>query len=111
MFFTSWVQHQLLKTVVKVLAFPAAAPYKSAQWLLGEIHGEVEAEQLDEDRVMEQLMELQLLYEMEEIEKEDFEAQEKELMERLNAIRERKKDEEFEPEERWWRRTFPEAEE
>ena len=111
MFFTSWVEHQLLKTVVKVLDFPAVAPYKSAQWLLGEIHGEVEAEQLDEDRVMEQLMELQLRYEMEEIEKEDFEAQEKELMERLNAIRERKKDEQFEPEESWWRRTFPEAQE
>ena len=109
MFFTSWLEHQLLKTVGKVLAAPVTVPVKSASWLLEQIHGEVEAEQLDEDRVMEQLMELQLLYEMEEIEKEDFEAQEKELMEWLNAIREYKKDEQFEEDEAWWRRVFPEG--
>ena len=109
MFFTSWVEHQLLKTAVKVLAAPVTVPVKSASWLLEQIHGEVEKEQTDEDRVMEQLMELQLRYEMEEIEKEDFEAQEKELMERLNAIREQKKDEQFEEDEAWWRRVFPEG--
>lgn len=109
MFFISWIEHQLLKTASKVLAAPVTVPVKSASWLLQQIHGEAEAEQLDEDRVMEQLMELQLHYEAEEIGKEEFQAQEKELLERLNAIREHKKDEQFEEDEAWWRRVFPEG--
>jgi len=107
MFFISWIEHQLLKTASKVLAAPVTVPVKSASWLIEQIHGEVGAEQLDEDRVMEQLMELQLHYEAEEIGKEEFQAQEKELLERLNAIREHKKDEQFEEDEAWWRRVFP----
>ena len=99
----------MLKTAGKVLAAPVTVPVKSASWLLEQIHGEVEAEQLDEGRVMQQLMELQLRHEMEEIGKEEFQAQEKELMERLSAIRERKKDEQFEEDEAWWRRVFPEG--
>ncbi len=109
MFFTSWVEHQLLKTAVKVLAAPVTVPVKSASWLLEQIHGEVVAEQTDEGRALGELMELELHYEMGEIEKEDFEAREKEKMERLDAIRERKKDEQFEEDEAWWRRVFPEG--
>lgn len=109
MFFTSWLEHQLLKTVGKVLAAPVTVPVKSASWLLEQIHREVEAEQLDEDRAMEQLMGLEIRYETEEIGKEEFQAQEKELLERLNAIREHKKDEQFEEDEAWWRRVFPEG--
>jgi len=109
MFFTSWVEHQLLKTVGKVLVAPVTLPVKSASWLLEQIHGEVEAEQLDEDRVMEQLMELEIRYETEEIGKEEFQAQEKQLLEWLNAIREYEKDELFEEDEAWWRRVFPEG--
>lgn len=109
MFFTSWVEHQLLKTVGKVLAAPVTVPAKSASWLFEQIQREVEAEQLDEDRVMEQLMELEIRYETREIEKEAFQAQEKELMEQLDAIREQKKDEQIEEDEAWWRRVFPEG--
>jgi len=109
MFFTSWLEHQLLKTVGKVLAAPVIVPVKSASWLLEQIHGEVEAELLDEDRVRQQLMELEIRYEMEEIGKEEFQAQEKELLEWLHAIREYKKGEQFEEDEAWWRRVFPEG--
>lgn len=109
MFFISWIEHQLLKTASKVLAAPVTVPVKSASWLLQQIHGEGEAEQLDEDRVMEQLMELEIRYEAEEIGEEEFQAQEKKLLGRLNAIREQKKDEQFEEDEAWWRRVFPEG--
>jgi hypothetical protein len=54
-------------------------------------------------------MELEVHYEAEEIGEEEFQAQEKKLLERLNAIRERKKDEQFEEDEAWWRRVFPEG--
>ncbi len=109
MFLISWLEHQLLKTVGKVLAVPVTVPIKSASWLLEQIHGEAEAEQLNEDRVRQQLMELEIRYEAEEIGKEEFQAQEEELLERLNAIRERKKDEQFEKDETWWRRVFSEG--
>lgn len=109
MFFTSWLEHQLLKTAGKVLAAPVTVPVKSGSWLFEQIHRELEAEQLDGDRIMQQLMDLQLHYEGEEIGKEGFQAQEKELLEWLNAIREHKKDEQFEEDEAWWRRVFPEG--
>lgn len=109
MFFTSWLEHQLLKTVGKVLAAPVTVPVKSGSWLFEQIHRELEAEQLDGDRIMQQLMELEIRYEGEEIGKEGFQAQEKELLEWLNAIREHKKDEQFEEDEAWWRRVFPEG--
>ena len=108
MFFTSWLEHQVLKTAVKVLAFPAAGPYGAAKWLLEEIHGEVVAEQTDEERVRSKLTELQLRYELGEIEEVEYQKQEKVLMEDLSSIREAKKDEEFEPSEFWWTRAFGE---
>jgi len=107
MFFTSWLEHQLLKMVGKVLAAPVVVPVKSGIWLLDQIHREAEAEQLDEERIMQQLMELEIRYEAEEIGKEEFQTQEEGLLERLSLIHEHKKDEQFEEDEAWWRRVFP----
>ena len=106
MFFTSWIEHQVLKTAVKVLAFPATGPYKASKWMLEQIHQEVAAEQESQDRVVTHLTELQLRYELGEIEETEYLEQEKALMEHLNAIREAKKDEQFEPSELWWSRAF-----
>ena len=108
-FFTSWVQHQVLKTVLRILAAPASLPYQSGKWMMEKIQDEVEGEQRDEDRVRSQLMELQLRLEIEEIEEEEYDEQEEVLMERLALIRREMRDEEFEPHEAWWRRTFPDA--
>jgi len=107
--FVSWLEHELLKTVGKVVCAPVTAPYKSAMWMFEKIHEEVEGEQLDEDRVKSRLMELQLRYEIGEVEEEEYLEQEEELMERLAAIRKDQEDERYEPDEAWWRRTFPDA--
>jgi len=109
MFFTSWLEHQLLKTVLKVVALPVAGPYQSAKWMFEKIQEEVEGEQTDEERVKSRLMELQLRYEIGEIEEEQYLEQEELIMEDLSAIRQWMKDAQYEPDEAWWRRTFPEA--
>ena len=109
MFFTSWVVHQLLKTVGKVVALPVTGPYQSAKWMLEKIHQQVEEEQTDEERVKSRLMELQLRYEIGEIEEEECLEQEEALMEDLAAIRAAMKDEQYEPDKAWWHRTFPDA--
>lgn len=106
MFFTSWVEHQVLKTGLKVLSFPATGPYKAAKWMLEQIHNEVTEEQESEERVVTRLTELQLRYELGEIEEEDYRAEERAIMEELATIREAKRDEQFEPSEFWWSRTF-----
>ena len=109
LFFTSWLEHQVLKTVLKVVSLPVTGPYQSAKWMFEKIQEEVEGEQTDEERVKSRLMELQLRYEIGEIEEEQYLEQEKLIMEDLSAIREFKKDEEYMPDEDWWRYTFPEA--
>jgi len=109
LFFTSWLEHQLLKTVLKVVSLPVTGPYQSAKWMFEKIQEEVEGEQTDEERVKSRLMELQLRYEIGEIEEEQYLEQEELIMEDLSAIREFKKDEEYMPDENWWRYTFPEA--
>ena len=109
LFFTSWLEHQLLKTVGKVAVLPVAGPYLSAKWLLEKIHEQVEGEQTDEERVKSRLMELQLRYEIGEIEEEEYLEREEVLMDDLAAMRNWMKDQQYEPDEAWWRRTFPEA--
>ena len=109
LFFTSWLEHQVLKTVLKVASLPVTGPYQSAKWMLEKIHEQVEEEQLDEDRVKGRLIELQLRYEIGELEEEEYLEQEKVIMEDLAAIMDSKRDEQFEPDEAWWRRTFPEG--
>ena len=106
MFFTSWLEHYALKTALKVLTLPVTGPYKSAEWLLGQIRNEVAEEQESEERVMTHLTELQLRYELGEVEEGEYAEEEKVLMEDLSAIRAAKKDEEFEPSELWWSRVF-----
>ena len=108
MFFTSWLEHQVLKTAGKVLAFPATGPYSAGKWMLERIHEEVVAEQTDEDRVRSKLTELQLRFELGETEEEEYQKEERVLMQDLAAIREAKKDEEFQPSESWWSRVFGE---
>jgi len=109
MFFTSWIVHQLLKTTGKVAGLPVAFPYQSAKWMVEKIHEEVEGEQTDEERVKSRLMELQLRYEIGEIKEDEYLEQEKAIMEDLAAIRAWMRDAQVEPDEAWWRRTFPEA--
>jgi len=62
-------------------------PVYMTKWISGELQKMAEGERTDEGKVQEELMELQLLYEMEEISEEEYEKKENQLMARLEAIR------------------------
>ena len=68
-------------------------PVKGFVGIFKKIHEMAERELSDEDYIRERLMELQLKYELDELSEEEYIKQEKELMERLDAIREAKEEE------------------
>ena len=81
----------VLRGLLGVLTLPVWGPYKGIKNTFEQIHREVQREQLDEDRIMSKLMELQVRLELEEIDQEEYDRREKELMEHLAAVREYKR--------------------
>lgn len=69
------------------------APLKGVIWIGEKINEVSEKEFSDEGLIKEKLMELQLRFELDEISEEEYNKQEKELLERLDAIRKAKEEE------------------
>lgn len=69
-------------------------PFKGFIGIFKKIQEMAEAELSDEGYVRERLMEVQLKFELDEISEEEYTRQEKELMERLDAISRAKTEEE-----------------
>jgi len=69
------------------------APLKSVVWMGKKINEVVEKELFDEGHIREKLMELQLRLELNEISEEEYNRQERELLEQLDAIRKAKEEE------------------
>ena len=63
------------------------SPLKGLVWIAGKIDDMCVKEMTDEGRVMEELMALQLRFEMDEITEAEYNRREKEILERLEAIR------------------------
>ncbi|MCX6340088.1 MAG: gas vesicle protein GvpG [Candidatus Aureabacteria bacterium] len=63
------------------------SPLKMIVWLGRKIDEVAQKEFSDEGRIKEKLMELQLRFELDEINEEEYNRQEKELLERLDAAR------------------------
>lgn len=68
------------------------APVKFIVWISEKINEIVEKELSDEGRIKEELMQLQLRFEMDEITMEEYNRKEKELLARLDAIRKAKEE-------------------
>ena len=68
------------------------SPLKFTIWLGQKLRDAAYQELTDESKIHEELLQLQMRYEMEEIGQEEYEKQEAKLMERLEAIREMKKE-------------------
>ncbi|MFZ3091751.1 MAG: gas vesicle protein GvpG [Nitrospirota bacterium] len=68
------------------------APFKGVIWIGEKINEAAEKEVSDEGRMKEKLMELQLKFELDEISEVEYNKQEKELLERLDAIRKTKEE-------------------
>ena len=63
------------------------APLNSLIWLGRKINDVVDKEFSDEGLIKEKLMELQMRFEMDEISEKEYNTREKELLERLDAIK------------------------
>jgi len=70
-----------------LLLFPITGPVYGLQFVLEQIQAQVDAQLLDEDQVIANLMTVGLQQEMGEISDEEYASQEAALLEQLNAIR------------------------
>ena len=68
------------------------SPLKFTVWIAEKLRESAYNEMTDESRVHEELLQLQMRYEMEDISEEAYEIEEAGLMERLEAIREMKEE-------------------
>ena len=75
-----------------ILLAPIKVPLKGLIWLGKKINEVAEKELSDEGRIKEELMQLQLRFEMDEISEEEYNKQEKELLERLDVARKEKEE-------------------
>lgn len=66
------------------------APLKGVLWIGKKLNEVVQKETTDEGKIKEELMKLQLQFELDEIDEEKYMEQEKELLARLEAIRKAK---------------------
>jgi len=68
------------------------APLKAVVWVGKKIKEVTDHEVSDEGLIKEKLMELQMRFELDEIGEEEYNKQEKEFLERLDAIRKSKEE-------------------
>ena len=68
------------------------SPLKLTIWLGKKLRESAYEEMTDESKIHEELLQLQMRYEMEEIDDEKYETEETKLMERLESIRKMKEE-------------------
>jgi hypothetical protein len=69
-----------------ILTAPIMLPTKGLLFVFDKIREQAENELLDEGKIRQQLLELQMMLDIGEISEEDFYAAEEELLDRLDAI-------------------------
>lgn len=74
------------------ILFPVLLPIKGVAWIGQKLSEAAEQEITDESKVHEELLDLQMRFEMEEISLEEFRKSEQLLVERLEAIRKYKEE-------------------
>ena len=74
------------------VVFPFFIPVKGMVWIGSKLRKTAEEDITDEGGVQEKLLELQMLFEMDEISEEEYDRRETSLMEELEGIRKYKED-------------------
>jgi hypothetical protein len=69
------------------------APLKGLTWIAEKIDEVAQKELSDEDSLMDKLMELQMRFELDEIDEEEYNKRENELLERMDAVRKENEEE------------------
>jgi len=80
-----------MSILLNTLLAPLIGPIKGVFWLAETIKEQVDAENYDDSKILVGLSELELQLDLGQIEIEDFEEQEEVLLQRLQEIREAKK--------------------
>ena len=75
------------------VVFPWFIPVKGIVWIGSKLKRTAEEDITDEGRIQEQLLELQMKFEMDEISEEEYDRRETRLMEELEVIRKYKEEE------------------
>ncbi len=75
------------------VVFPFFIPVKGVVWIGAKLKRTAEEDVTDEGRIQEQLLELQMRFEMDEMDEEEYDRKETRLMEKLEAIRKYKEEE------------------
>lgn len=68
------------------------APFKGIHWIAEKIHEQAYTELTDRSKIQEELLELQMRFELEEIGEEEYQKREEELMARFNSIEKTEKE-------------------
>ncbi|MFZ6016280.1 MAG: gas vesicle protein GvpG [Nitrospirota bacterium] len=74
------------------ILFPFLLPIKGMVWIGNKLKETAETEVTDESKVQEELLELQMRFEMGEVNEEEYKKKEGKILERLEAIRKYKED-------------------
>ena len=74
--------------ILDLLLLPVLGPAKLARWLATTVVEETERESLDAGRVRGELLELREAFDVGAIDETEYDRQERDLLERLSAIRE-----------------------
>jgi len=74
--------------LTSLLTLPVTGPFRGAMWIVKMLAERAELEMYDEGAVRAQLMELELRYDLKEIDEQEYLAAEEELLAQLKAIRE-----------------------
>lgn len=69
-----------------ILAFPVMGPVKGVKWIAEKVDDTVQQAVSNKAKIKEDLLELQMQLEMGKIAEEEFNKQEKELLEKLDKI-------------------------
>jgi len=80
-----------MSILLNTLLSPIIGPMKGVLWVAEKIKEQSDAEYYDDSKILVELSELELKLELEQIEIADFETQEDFLLQRLQEIREAKK--------------------
>jgi hypothetical protein len=78
--------------LTNLLTLPVLGPIKGIVWVAEKIAEQAENELYDADKIRGKLMELELLYDMDQICEEEYLEAEEALLERLKIIRERQRE-------------------
>ncbi len=74
------------------IVFPWFIPVKGMVWIGSKLKRTAQEEETDEGRIQEQLLNLQMKFEMDEISEEEYDRKETQLMDKLEAIRKYKEE-------------------